>query len=71
MRMKLQSNDYDLEQIEQKFYNNDELSDVVSKCNKIDQDDKHDLLPRLSNFDKMVKERISKIGTKKKEINYS
>ena len=56
MKMKLNNKDYDYDRIEKKDYDNDELSDVLSKCNEIDQNDKDDLLPGLSSFDKMVEE---------------
>lgn len=56
MKIKLNNDDYDYEQIENKDYDNDEMSDVLSKCNEIDNNDKQNLIPRLSNFDKMVEE---------------
>ena len=56
MKLKLNNDDYDYEQIENKDCDNDEMSDVLSKCNEIDNHDKKSLIPRLSNFDKMVEE---------------
>ena len=53
---KLKKKDYDVDHFDYSCDNDDEISDVLSKCNDIDEYDQTQLFGQLSNFDKKVKE---------------
>ena len=55
---KLKKKDYDVDHFDYSCDNDDEISDVLSKCNDIDEYDQTQLFGQLSNFDKKVKEYL-------------